>query len=1114
MRPVRLDLDGFASFRQKSSIDFTDADYFALVGPTGSGKSTLIDGIVFALYGTAPRWGRANAIEYALAPTANRATVRLVFDLGPHRYVVAREVRRTGRTIGQKTSSLERLLDPAEESAGTVVIASDPKAIREEIENRIIGLSYEDFTQCVVLPQGRFADFLKAKTKDRQDILIKLLGADRYEQIRKAASARAQAARTRVGMLTSQLDSYQDATGDTVRMAHDRVQTLAAAQQAADRAGEDLTEARTAADTAARDLQDARDRLAHLRRIRPPDDLLEAQQQAATRRTILQAAQRAAAEAAHTHGGIRSDLDAAGDREQTAARLTAWTELADLQATHPALAEAAEQAGARRTTCGQALAAAETAVEAAATAERQALDDLTRHRRTETDLETRLTTLTAVTVPPDVPVLADRWRAAADATAQAQEDVHTAEAAQQGAEEAASAGPAVPILEQALTLAEALPGRRQALTAAADATGCARHGLDTAARRLTAAQAAERAADHALEQARTRDRARALRADLAAGDPCPVCGGTVHDDPAGTTPGPGTDQVAVARAHLDDARAAVAAARGQHAAARDTLIAAQAAHTQAEQRLGEDEAALQGLDLGSGSGTTGRVDPAGLRALLGDARRTTAAVPVARARTRQARATLTKTRQGLDAAEQAGTQARDALTRTLATLIPLGHDGTQGGDLAQAWRQAADWAGTRAGSVRDELTTARHRTRTGEETAGQAGRRLDQARGQVGAARTEHSAADLAADRATRRLDETATRIADLTRTLAGQPDQATTRARLDHLDALTTAERRAYAQVRTTAAEVRQAQAAAAEAEQVLTASRTQLRDQAQAVHPLGPPTLDLDDLTAAWSALTGWAAGQADTLTTRTLPGLETAQTRTQSAVRAAEEALTGQVAGAGLPAVTPLDHTRVQVTFADAVARAQATHATLRDRNRAREQISAQLQTATEQATVADTLEKLLRVNNFQKWLAGAALETLVVGASDALRELSGGQFDLTHENGEFHIIDHTDADAMRSVRTLSGGETFQASLALALTLSEQLSGLTTTGRARLDSIFLDEGFGTLDADSLDVVAATLERLTQSDRMVGIITHVASLADRVPVRYAVTRDATGSRVVREET
>ena len=99
MRPVRLDMDRFASFRDKTILDFTDTDYFVLVGATGAGKSTVIDAITFALYGTVPRWNDQRMITPALAPTATRGVVRLVFDADGQRYAVAREARRSGDEI-------------------------------------------------------------------------------------------------------------------------------------------------------------------------------------------------------------------------------------------------------------------------------------------------------------------------------------------------------------------------------------------------------------------------------------------------------------------------------------------------------------------------------------------------------------------------------------------------------------------------------------------------------------------------------------------------------------------------------------------------------------------------------------------------------------------------------------------------------------------------------------------------------------------------------------------------------------------------------------------------------------------------------------------------------
>ena len=76
MRPMRLDMAGFTVFRDETTVDFTDADYFALIGPTGSGKSTVLDAICFALYGMVPRWGGARGLANALAPSATEARVQ------------------------------------------------------------------------------------------------------------------------------------------------------------------------------------------------------------------------------------------------------------------------------------------------------------------------------------------------------------------------------------------------------------------------------------------------------------------------------------------------------------------------------------------------------------------------------------------------------------------------------------------------------------------------------------------------------------------------------------------------------------------------------------------------------------------------------------------------------------------------------------------------------------------------------------------------------------------------------------------------------------------------------------------------------------------------------
>ncbi len=164
------------------------------------------------------------------------------------------------------------------------------------------------------------------------------------------------------------------------------------------------------------------------------------------------------------------------------------------------------------------------------------------------------------------------------------------------------------------------------------------------------------------------------------------------------------------------------------------------------------------------------------------------------------------------------------------------------------------------------------------------------------------------------------------------------------------------------------------------------------------------------------------------------------------------------------------------------------------------------------VASALTDHLRSNRFERWLLNSAFDRLAVDASDRLKEMSSDQYSLvTDDNFGLNIIDHANADASRSVKTLSGGETFLASLALALSLSENVAEMGANSGVSLESLFLDEGFGTLDDESLDVVAAAIEEMGSKGRMVGIVTHIEKLAERMPVRLNVKKVANASVVKR---
>jgi DNA repair protein SbcC/Rad50 len=304
-----------------------------------------------------------------------------------------------------------------------------------------------------------------------------------------------------------------------------------------------------------------------------------------------------------------------------------------------------------------------------------------------------------------------------------------------------------------------------------------------------------------------------------------------------------------------------------------------------------------------------------------------------------------------------------------------------------------------------------------------------------------------------------------------------------------------------------RQAEKDLERAERLQSVARTALLAARDKVAELEPPTPAGGDLLADWQELVGWADGARAALVNRA------DAIRSQHAELASEqERLVNTVVEACAEAgVEPGD--KPGRTVSDALSSA---------RNRL-ESIDAAIERARSlcdddagQAVVeqvAQALANHLKANMFEKWVLDEALRRLVASATEILSELSTGTYSLTLDpkTSNFCVIDHANADAVRSARTLSGGETFLASLALALALADEVARLASGGAARLESIFLDEGFGTLDADTLDIVAGALEELQARGRMVGVISHVPELAERMPVRFDVAKGPSGSTVTR---
>ena len=268
--------------------------------------------------------------------------------------------------------------------------------------------------------------------------------------------------------------------------------------------------------------------------------------------------------------------------------------------------------------------------------------------------------------------------------------------------------------------------------------------------------------------------------------------------------------------------------------------------------------------------------------------------------------------------------------------------------------------------------------------------------------------------------------------------------------------------------------------------------------VATLSPPPTDREALGETWTHLSEWAKAKSP-------QHLELAQ-KASSDARAALEAKAklidelqkqGDELGVALPEKRPRD------AVVSALAEAEQEKKRIADAIDRARTLRAKVESEREAAAVAGALGQHLKSTGFERWLLEEAFRRLATGATVILNELSSGQYSFDYDDKlNFEVVDHRNADERRSARTLSGGETFLASLALALTLAEQTAELAADGSARLESLFLDEGFGTLDNDTLEIVASAIEDLGAKGRMVGVVTHQQSLADKIAVQFRVNK------------
>ncbi|SDC71997.1 exonuclease SbcC [Paenibacillus sp. UNCCL117] len=238
MRPISLQITGLQSYRELQEIDFTaltGAGVFGIFGPTGSGKSSLLDAITLALFGKVER--APSGTQAVMNQAEDVLSVSFGFELsspgGPVRYRVDRQFKRSGDQ--SMLGSVCRLI--RQQDGETVVLADKAGEVNGQVQE-LLGLSMADFTRAVVLPQGKFAEFLTLAGKDRRAMLQRLFHLEPYgDRLTAKTSARYKQADAGVKQLQAEQQGLGDASQEAVSEAEAR---LAAAQSAARAAREAL----------------------------------------------------------------------------------------------------------------------------------------------------------------------------------------------------------------------------------------------------------------------------------------------------------------------------------------------------------------------------------------------------------------------------------------------------------------------------------------------------------------------------------------------------------------------------------------------------------------------------------------------------------------------------------------------------------------------------------------------------------------------------------------------------------------------------------------------------------------------------------------------------------
>ncbi|MEM5021074.1 exonuclease subunit SbcC [Bacillus subtilis] len=1113
MKPIALSIKGLHSFREEQTIDFeglSGAGVFGIFGPTGSGKSSILDAMTLALYGKVER--AANNTHGTLNQAEDTLSVSFTFALQTNHQISYKVERVFKRTDEMKVkTALCRFIEIKDEHT---VLADKASEVNKRVEE-LLGLTIDDFTRAVVLPQGKFAEFLSLKGAERRHMLQRLFNLEQYgDRLVKKLRRQAQEANARKNEMLAEQSGLGEASSEAVEQAEKALEQaearLEAMRKNRDQAKEQFTEHQeiwnVQKEKSAYEAEEKR-----LAEEQPHIDsmqkrLLEAETAAA----LKPYADRYAEAIQHEEQAEKEQTLAQKDLadrtaffQQKHEEYEAWRQhksekepellakqeqLSRLQEIEIKLSEAKQEEERKKADLRQ----KEEALQSVMNELETVTDRLTRGQNRQTELKQQLKSLQ---------VTSDERKSCQQAAEMALRIRQTEEQIKKEKKRSDELNLVLQKMnEEKNTLVQKTEAEENNIIQAYEAVQTVYHLVCETERSLTRMTEETRKSQHTLHLQREKARVALLTKELAqkltAGKPCPVCGSTDHD------PSASVHETYEADSHLEEDIKQTDVLLTEAAALSQEILSAKITLEEQSARFIEQCPFLQTIqaqNLEAAASFENQPVYEAFETAKFEWKRIKQDILSVKTRMAQM---IGAYQESLKKAEQLnekiGFEKREAdRIESIITELQSSMDSSlnmfkeafqnQSVDEAEKWQQAIEEKDRAAEECEKRIEKsiaflAEHEAQ--KEKLRESGHRLER----------EKLELHYAAERIKSVIADYEHELGDYAK---GDSIQIKLRSVQQDLKLLKEKEQSLYEELQSAQMKLNQAKSRASASELTLQEAKGRLE-----------------------KAKAAWLEHTKNTSITRTeeveqslIPADELEKMKTgidqfmdklkQNAanLKRVAEILAGRALSESEWNETVAALQKAEEAFGAAIeekgAAAKAL-AVIRDHHKRFNEIEAELKKWQTHIDRLDKLQAVFKGNTFVEFLAEEQLESVARDASARLSMLTRQRYAIEVDSeGGFVMRDDANGGVRRPVSSLSGGETFLTSLSLALALSAQIQ---LRGEYPLQFFFLDEGFGTLDQDLLDTVVTALEKLQSDNLAVGVISHVQELRARLPKKLIV--------------